>query len=152
MAPTGPAPRISLDSADSFVRMTEAIDHEVPAGAIAAALAMIEALHDRDPGQSDDDLQDVVRAELDRWGRETLTEAFMMLIGVGISLIQTPKDEPHVKYRIIGAVVSNFHQKQLEEVPDFMLPTVAGALTAAVLDKIPICGVRSSVLCRLMKR
>ena len=61
----------------------------------------------------------------------------MMLIGVGINLIQTPKDEPHLKYRIIGAVVSNFHQKQLEEVPDFMLPTVAGALTAAVLDQDP---------------
>jgi hypothetical protein len=35
-------------------------------------------------------------------GHETLTEAFMMLIGVGISPIQTPNDQPPLKYRIIA--------------------------------------------------
>ena len=108
--------------------------HEVESGAIAAAMRMVEALNNRTDIPADE-FEAAVRAEVVYWGLDTLTKALLLLIGVGFSVVTFPDDEPELRFRIIGAGVDRLHRLRLEEVPDELLPTVAGAYTAAVLGQ-----------------
>lgn len=114
-----------------------ATDHRVPTEAVAAALTMVEFLHGRPGDVPDERMADILAAGVERWGRDLLIEAFMMLIGAGTNLIRVPDDQAHLKYRMIGATIHELHRDRFREVPDALLPMVAGVLTAAVLGQDP---------------
>lgn len=109
-------------------------DDAVPAAAIAAAMRAVEGLHARLPGD-DLDREIALAIDFDIWGRGTLTHAVMLLIGVAFSVIKTPDDEPTLGHRIVGAAVNALRSLELPEVPDEVLPTLAGGLTAAAFGQ-----------------
>lgn len=120
-------------------------EREVPAGALAAALEMLEALHGRDGGASPQQLTDQMTHELKIWGQPAVTEAFGTIIFVATQQLQFAHDAPEVldgldgfelKMRVVAAVVTRL-RRDLPEVPAKHLPIVAGVLTAAFLGDGP---------------
>lgn len=96
-------------------------------------MTMVESLHGRGGDAPPERALAEVADAVQTWGRDTLTEAFMLLIGVGVSTLRPSAEEPDVRYRLVGGIVHRFHDMQMPEVPDSVLPTVAGGLAAAVV-------------------
>jgi hypothetical protein len=115
-------------------------EREVPTGALAAALDIVEALHGRDGGMPPPQVIDEVIHDLKIWGHSTVTEAFGSIIYVAAQQLRWRSDDPDatgLKMRIVSAVVTRL-QRDIPEVPVKHLPTVAGILTAAFLEIGPV--------------
>ncbi len=100
-------------------------------------MAMVEALHGRDDVRPPDEVVAEISAAVDIWGRETITEAFGLLI---YTIMNVVKPEPGTEdnlHLVVPAVLTRFHLMQMSEVPDEALPTVAGLLTAACFGQGP---------------
>jgi hypothetical protein len=111
-------------------------EREVPAGALAAALEIVEALHGRDDGASPRQVVDEIMRDLKIWGPTVITEAFGSIIYVAAQQLRPARDDPDatgLKMRIVAAVLTNL-QRNIPEVPTKHLPVVAGILTAAFLE------------------
>lgn len=116
--------------------MQQPEEREVPAGAITAALDIVEALHGRDSGLPPSQVVDQMMRSLKIWGRPAVTEAFGTIIYVAAQRLQPAPDDPDstgLKMRIVASVVTKL-QQNLPEVRTEHLPTVAGLLTAAFLE------------------
>jgi hypothetical protein len=107
----------------------------VPSGAIATAMMIVESLH----GRADEDDAEALAAGVGRWGRETLLDAFGLLVYTAVSVVhpETGSEDEDQLHMILPAVVSRFRKLQLPEVPDETLPTVAGIITAACVGVPP---------------
>ena len=121
--------------------MDTSSEFTVPAGALVVALAWVEGLHGR--AQDAAQPEDLVGATHE-WGRDTMAAAFATLIGVAVSQLGTPADEPDLLHTLVPAVITRLQRTQLDAVPDSALPTVAGLLTAAVLGQ-DVCRWRLSL-------
>lgn len=118
----------------------------VPGGAITDALSMIEALHGRDDRPPHKVQVDAAEA-VDRWGRDTLDQAFSQIIYAGVYLIlgdgddeqstEDDGDKPDSFGVIMPAIINHLARLDLPEVPRTALPTVAGILTAAFYGQPP---------------
>jgi hypothetical protein len=110
-------------------------EREVPAGAITAALDIVEALHGRDGGLPPSQVVDAMMRSLKIWGQPAVTEAFGSIIYVAAQQLQPAPDDPDsngLKMRFVAAVVTKL--QNLREVRTEHLPIVAGLLTAAFLE------------------
>jgi hypothetical protein len=108
-------------------------DDLIEGDAIAAAMRAVELLSDRTDGLGAEEVADILRADIVLWGHQKLTRSLLMLIGIGFGLIEVEPNHPELRYRMISACVMRLHRNPAEEIPEVALPTVAGALTAAVL-------------------
>lgn len=117
----------------------------MPSGAIATAMAWVEALHGRDGGALPEDHAAMLIAESKRWGWETITAALGLLIGVAADQLTPgpaersapgPNDQDLI-HVLVPAVVTRMRRIELAEVPDHALPTVSGIVTAAALGQDP---------------
>ena len=100
--------------------------------AIADAMRIIEGLHGRDRHSLKQFTQQVQDA-LDTWGHSILTQAFMLLIGVGCDQLKFPEYQPELRFRLAGAATNLIYRAPLrQEVPANVLPTLAGGFTAAL--------------------
>jgi hypothetical protein len=104
----------------------------VPAGALADALTLIEFLDgDTAPGDIEDGVAEIAEV-FNRWGEDLITEAFGMIIYATMNMIRTGDDEPDRLHLVVPAVITRFHAMAMPEIPDTVLPTVAGILTACL--------------------
>jgi hypothetical protein len=104
----------------------------VERAAIADAMRIIEGLHGHDRHGLKQFIQ-LVQEALDTWGHSLLTQAFMLLIGVGFDQMKFPEYKPELRFRLAGAATSLIHRAPLQqEVPADVLATLAGGFTAAV--------------------
>jgi hypothetical protein len=100
---------------------------EVPAGAVIAAMQLIKGLGNNENAMPEGELLSLVRdagvtpAEL--------TQGFALLIHSFMHLLDGPMD-------LVPAVIRKL--RALELVPEEVLPTMAGALTAAALGQSPL--------------
>lgn len=112
------------------------------------ALTMTETLSDRFAGDSPQEHAAAIAEAFQHWGQDTITEAFGLLIGVGMSQLNEATfhdddaaeeyaDQPAPLRIVIPAVLTRFRRMQMPEVPEAALPTVAGILTAAVYGQNP---------------
>ena len=114
-------------------------DRVVPAGAIAASLEIVEALHGRDGGASQSQVMDRIMQGLKIWGPSGVTEAFGTIIFVAAQQLRPAPDEPDaigLRMQIVSTVLSRL-RRDVHEVPAERLPIVAGILTAAFLELDP---------------
>jgi hypothetical protein len=110
-------------------------DREVPTGALAAALEMVEVLHGRDGEAAPNQVMDRLMQGLKIWGRPVVTEAFGTIIYVAAQQLRPAPDDPgaaDLKMSVVAAVLNRL-RRDFPEVPAKQLPIVAGMLTAAVL-------------------
>lgn len=116
--------------------MTETTDRVVPSGAIATALMLVESMHGR---AEDAETLEAITTGAQHWGRETLLEAFSLLIYTAVHAVppNPEADQDERLHLLLPAIVDRFHRLQLPQVPDETLPLVAGILTAACLDRSP---------------
>lgn len=113
-----------------------AAERVVPSGAIATAMMIVESLDGR-VDENDAETMEALTVGIDRWGRETLLEAFGLLVYTAMHVVHPESEDEDQLHVILPAIVSRFHKLQLSEVPDEALPTVAGILTAACLGLPP---------------
>ncbi len=118
--------------------MTETMEGTVPSGAIATALMLVESMHGR-VDDNDADTAEALTIGVQRWGRDTMLDAFSLLIYTAVHAVPpNPEAEQNERlHLLLPSIVDRFHQLQLPQVPDEMLPVVAGILTAASLDRSP---------------
>lgn len=111
-------------------------DREVPSGALAAALEMVEVLHGHDGGAPPNQVMDQIMRGLKIWGRPVVTEAFGTIIYVAAQQLRPASDDPDsagLKMQVVAAVLTRL-RRDVPEVPAEHLPIVAGMLTAAFLE------------------
>jgi hypothetical protein len=100
---------------------------EVPAAAVIAAMELVKGLGDNEQAMPGDELLGLIRdtgvtpAEL--------TQGFALLIASFMHVLDGPMD-------LVPAVIRKL--RALELVPEELLPTMAGALTAAALGQSPL--------------
>jgi hypothetical protein len=100
---------------------------EVPAGAVIAAMELVKGLGDNENAMPGDELLGLIRhADVTP---EELTQGFALLIASFMHLLDGPMD-------LIPAIIRTL--RTLELVPEEILPTMAGALTAAALGQSPL--------------
>jgi hypothetical protein len=103
-------------------------DHdEVPAGAVIAAMELVKGLGSDETAIPGDALLSLIRDAGVR--PEELTQGFALLIGSFRHLLDGPLD-------LVPALIRKL--QALELVPEEVLPTMAGALTAAALGQSPL--------------
>ncbi len=117
--------------------MTVDPEREVPTGAIETALTMAESLHGRDIGGDVGTTLTYINDGIDRWGKPTILDAFGSLIFTAVNTGKWAEGEDAL-HTLVPAVVGKFQRMQLPEMPDTVLPTVAGLLTAACLQLDPL--------------
>jgi hypothetical protein len=102
-------------------------DHdEVPAGAVIAAMELVKGLGDDENAMPGDQLLGLIRDI--GVTPEELTQGFALLISSFMGLVDGPLD-------LVPPITRKL--RALELVPDRVLPTMAGALTAAALGQSP---------------
>ena len=114
------------------------------------ALAMTEALSDRDGNASPEEYIATVSQAVDKWGYDLITEAFGTLITTAMSYLdkttlhhddaktaEDNPDQPPTLRIAVPAILTRFRRMQIAEVSEKALPTVAGILTAASLGQDP---------------
>lgn len=116
--------------------MSESERIVVPSGAIAAAMASIEALHGREAGPRDGFNAELAEA-FQAWGHETMTSAFGLLIGVAVDQLKPAEGEADLVHMLVPAVVTRLQATAMPEVPERTLPTVSAVVTAAALGQEP---------------
>jgi hypothetical protein len=94
-------------------------------------------LHGRDLGQPADQAERQVADAVRHWGKQSITEAFGLLIYTIMNVVKPPPGGEDALHLVVPAVLSKFHQMNMPEVPDDALPTVAGLLTAAFFGQAP---------------
>jgi hypothetical protein len=99
---------------------------EVPAGAVIAAMELVKGLGDNENAMPGDELLGLIR-DSGVTPRE-LTQGFALLISSFMHLLDGPMD-------LVPPVIRKL--RALELVPEEVLPTMAGALTAAALGQSP---------------
>jgi hypothetical protein len=102
-------------------------EDEVPAGAVVAAMELVKGLGDNENAMPEDELLGLIRDA--GVTPEELTQGFALLIGSFMHLLGGPMD-------LVPAVIRKL--RALELVPEEVLPTMAGALTAAALGQSPL--------------
>src|SRR5512132_2236100 len=100
---------------------------EVPAGAVIAAMELVKGLGDNENALPEDELLGLIRDA--SVTRKELTQGFALLIHSFMHLLDGPMD-------LVPAVIRKL--RALELVPEEVLPTMAGALTAAALGQSPL--------------
>jgi hypothetical protein len=100
---------------------------EVPAGAVIAAMELVKGLGDNENAMPGDELLDLIRDA--GVTPEELTQGFSLLIFSFMHLLDGPMD-------LVPPLIRKL--RALELVPEEMLPTMAGALTAAALGQSPL--------------
>jgi hypothetical protein len=100
---------------------------EVPAGAVIAAMELVKGLGDNENALPEDELLGLIR-DASVTPKE-LTQGFALLIHSFMHLLDGPMD-------LVPAVIRKL--RALELVPEEVLPTMAGALTAAALGQSPL--------------
>ena len=100
---------------------------EVPAGAVIAAMELVKGLGDNEDAMPGDELLSLIRDA--SVSPEELTQGFALLIASFMHLLDGPLD-------LVPAVIRKL--RALELVPEEVLPTMAGALTAAALGQSPL--------------
>jgi hypothetical protein len=100
---------------------------EVPAGAVIAAMELVKGLGDSENAMPADELLGLIRDA--SVTPEQLTRGFALLTYSFMHLLDGPMD-------LVPAVIRKL--RALELVPDEVLPTMAGALTAAALGQSPL--------------
>jgi hypothetical protein len=100
---------------------------EVPAGAVIAAMELVKGLGDNENAMPGDELLGLIHAT--GVTPEELTQGFALLISSFMHLLDGPMDLLPPLIRKLQA---------LELVPEEILPTMAGALTAAALGQSPL--------------
>lgn len=121
----------------SFDVSTTESQRTVPSGAVTTALAIVESLDGRVVGGLSLDSVAEISTAVDRWGRETITDAFGLLIYTVMNVAKPAPGTDDLLHLVVPAVLTRFHRMQMPEVPDEALPTVAGLLTAAFFDQDP---------------
>jgi hypothetical protein len=100
---------------------------EVPAGAVIAAMELVKGLGDNENAMPGDELLSLIRDT--GVTPQELTQGFALLIASFMHLLDGPMD-------LVPAVIRRL--RALELVPEEMLPTMAGVLTAAALGQSPL--------------
>jgi hypothetical protein len=100
---------------------------EVPAAAVIAAMELVKALGDNQQAMPGDELLSLIR-DTGVTPKE-LTQGFALLIASFMHLLDGSMD-------LVPPVIRKL--RALELVPEEMLPTMAGALTAAALGQSPL--------------
>ena len=100
---------------------------EVPAGAVIAAMELVKGLGDDENAMPGDELLGLIRDA--GVTPEELTQGFALLIHSFMHLLDGPMD-------LVPAVIRKL--RALELVSEEVLPTMAGALTAAALGQSPL--------------
>jgi hypothetical protein len=100
---------------------------EVPADAVIAAMELVKGLGDNENAMPGDELLSLIRDA--NVTPEELTQGFALLIYSFMHLLDGPMD-------LVPAVIRKL--RTLELVPEEVLPTMAGALTAAALGQSPL--------------
>jgi hypothetical protein len=100
---------------------------EVPAGAVIAAMELVKGLGDNENAMPGDELLRLIRDA--SVTPEELTQGFALLISSFMHLLDGPMD-------LVPAVIRKL--RALDLVPEEVLPTMAGALTAAALGQSPL--------------
>jgi hypothetical protein len=100
---------------------------EVPAGAVIAAMELVKGLGDNENAMPGDELLRLIRDA--SVTPEELTQGFALLISSFMHLLDGPMD-------LVPAVIRKL--RALDLVPEEVLPTMAGALTAAALGQSPV--------------
>jgi hypothetical protein len=109
-------------------------DHdEVPAGAVMAAMELVKGLGSDENAMPGDELLSLIRDA--GVSPEELTQGFALLIGSFMHMLVGPLD-------LVPSLIRKL--RALELVPDEVLPTMPGALTAAALGQSPL-GCRHAV-------
>jgi hypothetical protein len=101
-------------------------DEEVPAGAVIAAMELVKGLGDNENAMPGDELLGLIRDT--SVTPEELTQGFAVLIASFMHLLDGPMD-------LVPALIRKL--RELELVPEEVLPTMAGALTAVALGQSP---------------
>jgi len=99
---------------------------EVPAAAVIAAMELVKGLGDNENAMPGDELLGLIR-DTGVTPKE-LTQGFALLISAFMHLLNEPMD-------LVPPVIRKL--RALELVPEEVLPTMAGALTAAALGQSP---------------
>jgi hypothetical protein len=99
---------------------------EVPAAAVIAAMELVKGLGDNEQAMPGDELLGLIRDT--GVTPEELTQGFALLISSFMQLLDSPMD-------LVPPVIRRL--RALELVPEEVLPTMAGALTAAALGQSP---------------
>jgi hypothetical protein len=100
---------------------------EVPAAAVIAAMELVKGLGDNEQAMPGDELLGLIRDT--GVAHEELTQGFALLIASFMHLLDGSMD-------MVPPVIRKL--RALELVPEEMLPTMAGALTAAALGQSPL--------------
>jgi hypothetical protein len=100
---------------------------EVPAAAVIAAMELVKGLGDNEQAMPGDELLGLIRDT--GVTPEELTQGFALLIASFMHLLDGSMD-------LVPPVIRKL--RALELVPEEMLPTMAGALTAAALGQSPL--------------
>jgi len=117
--------------------MTSTAVREVPAEALATVLAIVESLHGRDDGTDTEEFADTIEKSLRRWGDDTITQAFGLLINAALTVPDPEDDSDDLLHTLVPAMITRLRHLELAEVPQTELPTVAAMLTAAFLGQDP---------------
>jgi hypothetical protein len=101
---------------------------EVPAGAVLAALAILDATgHDEEHALAQ---ADEIAGLLQTWGVTAITQAFGFLIYGAMSAVLHEEGEPDRLHTVVPAVLTKL--SKIQSARPFM-PTMAGVLTAAAV-------------------
>jgi hypothetical protein len=100
---------------------------EVPAGAVIAAMELVKGLGSDENAMPGDELLSLIRDA--SVSPEELTQGFALLIGSFMHMLDGPLD-------LVAPLIRKL--RALELVPEEVLPTMAGALTAAALGQSPL--------------
>jgi len=103
------------------------VHDEVPAGAVIAAMELVKGLGSDENAMPGDELLSLIRDP--SVSPEELTQGFALLIASFMQLLVGPMD-------LVPPLIRKL--RALELVPDEVLPTMAGALTAAALGQSPL--------------
>ena len=99
-------------------------------------MLIVESLQGR-VDQSDAEVVEALTVGIERWGRETLLEAFGLLVATAMNVVPPGSEDADPLHVIMPAVVGRMQKMRLAEVPDEALPVVAGILTAACVGVPP---------------
>ena len=100
---------------------------EVPAGAVIAAMELVKGLGDNEHAMLGDELLSLIRYT--GVTLEELTQGFALLISSFMHLWDGPMHP-------VAPVIRKL--RALDLMPEVVLPTMAGALTAAALGQLPL--------------
>lgn len=121
----------------SVTESTEADD--LPDGAIAMALTIVETLRGRGIGKKGlERLPEAVRLGVEVWGEAALLNAFGSLIYIGVRTAMDKTELGNLLQTMIPTIVRSLYEEEdWLGVPDETLPTAAGLLTAAYFGQMP---------------